>query len=196
MTASSAKILKVEADDKKSKRFVSLESFLQRYTNREDGFKYEWNNGIIEKTPRTMNRDQSIIQEAILAYFYANPTFRKHGGFIVELDMLIPSSNRTRRADMAFLSRQQMLNSKNGDLSVPEFVIEVISTHDKINEVEKKLNEYFDNGVKVVWQILPLTETVKVYISSKDVKICRGGDICSAETVIPEFLMKAEDVFN
>ncbi len=196
MTASIAKILQIDERNKKSKRFVSLESFLRRYPNRKDGFKYEWNNGIIEKTPRTMNRDQSLIQEAILAYFYANPTFRRHGGFIVELDMLIPGSNRTLRADMAFLSRQQMLNSKNGDLSVPEFVIEVISTHDKINEVEKKLNEYFDNGVKVVWQILPLTETIKIYTSSKDVKICRKGDSYSAETVIPNFLLKAEDVFN
>lgn len=32
-----------------SKRLVSLESFQTRYTNREDAYKYEWNNGIVEK---------------------------------------------------------------------------------------------------------------------------------------------------
>ena len=134
----------------KAKRLISLESFLSRYPNREDTFKYEWNKGIIEKTPRTMNRDHSTIQAGLLAYFYSNPSFRKYFGFIVELDMYIPSKDRTRRADMAFLTRQQMEDSKKGDVSVAPFVIEVISSNDKLNETETKLNEYFDNGVQVV----------------------------------------------
>ena len=180
----------------KTKRLISLESFLLRYPNKEDAFKYEWNKGIVEKRPRTMNRRQASIQAELLACFYANPIYRKHFGFIVELDMYIPRADRTRRADMAFLTRQQMENSKKGDVSVAPFVIEVISSNDKLNETETKLNEYFENGVQVVWQILPLTETIKVYTSIKDVKICRSTDICSASPVMDEFQITVNQIFG
>jgi Uma2 family endonuclease len=187
---------KVEKIGLKPKRLISLQSFLSRYPNREDGYKYEWNKGIVEKSPRTMNRDQSAIQEAFLAYFYSNPSFRVFGSLIVELDMYIPTEDRTRRADMAILTRQQMLTSTKGDTSVAPFVIEVISTFDKINEVEIKLNEYFNNGVQVVWQILPLTDTVKVYTSPKNITICKGPDICSAAPVLPDFQMTVNQIFG
>ncbi len=73
--------------EKTNKKAISLEAFLSHYSNKEDGYKYEWHNGHVEKTPRTMNRDQSQIQAAILAYFYTNPKFRQEGAFLVELDM-------------------------------------------------------------------------------------------------------------
>ena len=187
---------KIEMEKGKSKQFISLEAFFQRYTNREDGFKYEWNKGRIEKTPRTMNRDQSTIQEELLAYFYSNPAFRAVCGFLVELDMYIPTAGRTRRADMAFLTRKQLEDSKKGDTSVAPFVIEVISSNDKINDVETKLTEYFDNGVQVVWQILPLLNMVKVYTSVNDVSICRGEDVCSAAPFLPDFKMKVKQILK
>ena len=182
--------------ENKTKRLISLDYFLKHYPNKEDAFKYEWNKGIVEKTPRTMNRDQSSIQDELLAYFYSNPIFRKYFSFIVELDMYIPIANRTRRADMAFLTRQQVEDSKKGDVSVAPFVIEVISSNDKLTDTETKLIEYFENGVQVVWQILPLTETVKVYTSLKDVKICQNTDICSAAPVMHEFQITVNQIFG
>ena len=186
----------VEKKVARKKRLVSLQSFLAHYANKEDRYKYEWNRGIIEKSLRSMNRDQSIIQEALNVYFYSNPAFRKLGGLIVALDMYLPHAERTRRADLAFLTRQQMGDSTKGDFSVAPFVIEVISTHDKISESETKLNEYFDAGVQVVWQVIPVTETVKVYTSPKQVTICSGSDICSAAPVLVDFQMPAHQVFG
>jgi Uma2 family endonuclease len=197
MTATIAQMpSKVDTRREKSKRLIPLEAFFQRYSNREDGFKYEWHNGIIEKTPRSMNRDQSTIQEELLAYFYSNPEFRPICGFLVELDMYIPTANRTRRADMAFLTRQQLEDSKSGDTSVAPFVIEVISSNDKINEVETKLTEYFENGVQVVWQIFPFIGIVKVYTSVKDVLICNGEDVCTAAPFLPEFRMRVNQILR
>jgi Uma2 family endonuclease len=197
MSAATAQPLQfIEKSQSKPKRLVSLESFLKRYPNKEDRFKYEWNKGIIEKSPRTMNRDQSLIQAQLAAYFYSNPSFRQLGDWIVELDMYIPSEDRTRRADMAFLTRKQMEESLYGDVSVAPFVIEVISLNDKLGDTETKLQEYFDNGVQVVWQILPNTKTVKVYTSPKQVTICRDADICSAAPVLADFQVTANYIFS
>lgn len=196
MSTAIAEAPRTSKQETNSKRLISLDAFFSRYANREDAYKYEWHNGIVEKSPRTMNRDQSKIQAAILAYFYSNSSFLQQGAFIVEIDMFIPTANRTRRADMAFLTDQQMADTVKGDTSVAPFVIEVISMHDKINEFEDKLKEYFANGVQVVWQIIPLSEIVKVYTSVKNVKICQDGDVCSAAPVLPDFQMTVQDILK
>ena len=189
-----------KAGDKKaagtaSKRLVSLESFLARYTNREDPFKYEWKNGIVEKKPRTMNRDQLFIFQNLLKYFIRLKEFLGGAAIICEVDMYLASANRTRRADIAYLPVMQMQSSRNGELSVCPFVAEVISKNDQINEVEEKLSEYFDNGVQVVWVIFPKLKQVKVYRSVRDITVRFGDDICSAAPVLPDFEMSVNDIF-
>lgn len=178
-----------------SRRLVSLESFLARYTNREDPYKYEWNNGVVEKKPRTMNRDQLFIYQNLLKFFVRLKAFAEGAALICEIDMLMTSVNRTRRADIAYLTNVQMAASRNGEPSVCFFVAEVISKNDQINEVEEKLQEYFDNGVQVVWVIFPKLKQVKVYHSIRNIMVCFGEDICSAAPVLPDFKISVNDIF-
>ena len=51
------------------KRLITLEKFLERYSNREDPFKYEWNKGVVEKKEKTMNRNQFLIIKALMLAF-------------------------------------------------------------------------------------------------------------------------------
>ena len=178
------------------KQIVSIESFLSHYANRQNRFKYEWNNGIIEKTPRTMNRDQTLIQWRLIRLFATTAAFKNDCGLIVELDMFIKIENRTRRADIGFLNAEQMKASEKGDLSVSSFIIEIVSKNDKGYAIGKKLNEYFKSGAQVVWEIYPTLKKVEVYTSLRDVKICMGDDICSAAPVLPDFNISANAVFG
>ena len=43
------------------KKPITWEAFKTKYLNREDKFKYEWINGTVEKTQRTMNQEQYYI---------------------------------------------------------------------------------------------------------------------------------------
>ena len=177
-----------------SKRLITLEKFLERYTNREDPFKYEWNNGIIEKKNRTMNRNQFLIIRA-LQNLFDTTLAKKEGGLITpEVDMYLPTVNRTRRTDLAYLSNQQMEESRDGIPSVCPFAIEVISKNDQINEVEEKIIEYFENSVEVVWVIFPKVKKVEVYTSIRDIKICFGDDMCSSMPVMPDFNISVNDI--
>jgi Uma2 family endonuclease len=178
-----------------AKRLVSLESFLARYTNREDPYKYEWNNGIVEKKPRTMNRDQLKILQNLMRLFTRTKAYAAMGELLSEVDMLMQTANRTRRADIVYMSGMQLQESHKGELSVCAFVAEVISKNDQINEMEEKLAEYFDNGVQVVWVIFPKSKQVKVYRSVRDITVRFGGDICSATPVLPDFEMSVNDIF-
>ena len=41
-----------------SPKSISWVEFEKKFLSLEDGFKYEWVNGIVEKTPRAMNQNQ------------------------------------------------------------------------------------------------------------------------------------------
>jgi Uma2 family endonuclease len=178
------------------RRMISLEKFLERYSNREDPFKYEWNNGIVEKKDRTMNRNQFAIYRKLLKLFYKTAFFAQEGILMSEVDMYLPSIGRTRRADIAVLAGGQVDDSASGEATVCPFVIEVISKNDQINEVEEKILEYFKNGVQVVWVIFPKIKKVEVYTSIQDVKICFGDNICSAAPVMPDFNISVNEIFG
>lgn len=100
-----------------------------------------------------------------------------------------------RRPDLAFFSGQQIDQSDIEEEPIPAFAIEVISSYDQINEVKKKIIEYFKSGVKVTWLIYPEYQMVEIYTSAKSVVICTDEDICSANPVLNDFEIKAEDLF-
>ena len=179
-----------------AKRLITLERFLERYTNREDSFKYEWNKGIVEKKDRTINRNQFLIYRTLQNPFIKTDIFKKGGIFMSEVDMYLPTVERTRRTDIAVLTGELMEESRNGNPTVCPFVIEIISKNDQINEVEEKIIEYFENGVQVVWVILPKVKKVEVYTSIRDVKICFDNDICTASPFMEDFSISVNDIFN
>ncbi len=186
----------VQEKNRPAKRLITLERFLERYTNREDSFKYEWNKGIVEKKDRTMNRNQFLIYRTLQNLFIKTDIFKKGGIFMSEVDMYLPTVERTRRTDIAVLTGELMEESRNGNPTVCPFVIEIISKNDQINEVEEKIIEYFENGVQVVWVILPKVKKVEVYTSIRDVKICFDNDICTASPLMEDFSISVNAIFN
>lgn len=101
-----------------------------------------------------------------------------------------------RRPDVAYLTKEQITLTKQGEDEIPEFAIEIISGNDKANKVEEKTIEYFKAGVKVLWLIYPDNKTVQVYTSLKQAQICTDDDICSAKPVLGDFEIKVSDIFN
>jgi Uma2 family endonuclease len=179
----------------KTKRFVTLETFQRLYDNRSDDYKYEWRNGVVEKTPRTVNRSQLFIVQNLSRLFLQTKAFQNQGELEREVKMFLPKANRCRVADLAYLTAKQVRETDDIRPGISEFVIEIISKNDKAEEVQEKLDEYFADGIKVVWQIYPKLKMVEVYTTSEAVKICRGAAICSATPVLPDFNIAAQDLF-
>jgi Uma2 family endonuclease len=98
-----------------------------------------------------------------------------------------------RRYDLAYVTRADIAT---GNESVAEFVLEIISPTDNYIKVGKKLREYFQAGVKVVWHINPEEELIYVYTSPTQVAICESHTVCSAAPVLDDFRMEAWEVFK
>ena len=174
---------------------ITWADFEKRYLSREDAFKYEWVNGIVEKTPRIMNQNQYYLLDNIEAFLTQlkseHPIF---GKFYAEIDTFFIDKVH-RRPDSAYFTDAQRKLMAYSINQVPKFIIEVVSTDDQMNLVHKKMQNYRDADVDVVWHILPLLDEIHVY-KGLSMTICKGNALCSAEPVIPHFLMSANDIFK
>jgi len=185
-----------QAEQKKTEkkpRKVSKARFLREYADREDGYKYEWNNGIVEKT-EAMNQQQAIIQAIIMRYFVQTQVFKQGGLFTSETNM-DTSPTQLRKPDLAIYTSEQLQLMKQGLNQIASWIAEVISPNDNINHVNQKLDEYFQAGVQVVWHIFPESQQVYVYTSPEQVTICRGKTVCSAAPALVDLEISAEELF-
>lgn len=174
---------------------ISWETFEKKYLTREDKYKYEWVNGIVEKTERTMNQYQDLLADNLVQLFFKLKFDKKISGRLTkEVDtFFLPKVHR--RPDMCWFSDEQSLGIIEGKNQVPAFVIEFVSKNDEINYVNRKLKNYQDAGVKVVWLIFPELEEVQVYHGAKGI-IYRNEETISAAPALPEFKLTVAEVFQ
>ena len=177
---------------KRSSLPTTLEGFL-RWQQPENGYKYEWNNGIVEKT-KAMNQQQSKLFFLLSRLFLQTAAFKNGGGLISETDM-DTTEVQLRRPDIAFYSGEQISRMKPGENQVAPWLAEVISPTDNADKINEKLEEYFRAGVQVVWHIFPTSKKVDVFTSPDDVTICRGKTVCSGAPALPDFQIPAEALF-
>ena len=177
--------------------YISWEDFQDQYLVREDGYKYEWLNGKVEKTPRSMDKRQLIILRNLLIAFKHLENEGKVSGYLVqEADLLF--LNHHRRPDICWLTDKQIVSMAQDTDEIPAFVIEVISSNDMINRVVAKMEDYRAAGVQVVWKILPLHQQVHVYTGKNlDVMKVYSGDMTfSAAPVLPDFSISVDELFK
>ena len=178
-------------------KHISWEEFQKKYLTREDSYKYEWLNGVVEKTKRAMNYTQFFILDNLLELFEQLKSAKKvQGRLIPEGDIFFLENHR--RPDIAFISADQIARTAYGENQVPAFVIEVISSNDQINKVHEKMENYRAAGVQVAWHIFPKLQEVHVYSGSQlnRCDILKGEELCSAAPVLPDFALSVNELFK
>jgi Uma2 family endonuclease len=174
---------------------LTMDEFNSRYALRRDGYKYEFQFGQVIKTQSVMNPDILYLMKKLNMVFYKTQAFKDGSMFEPEVSIKT-SAEQTRRPDRAVFTSEQIELARYQKDVVPAFVIEIISTNDKLLDVGTKLIEYFDAGVQVYWQIIPQLSTVYVYTSIDNAVVCRGEKICSAAPVMTDFEITPKELFS
>jgi Uma2 family endonuclease len=161
----------------------------------DDGFKYEWVDGTLKATTAMKNRERLLVSR-LLRRFAQTKAYQEGGELLPETDTLLAPVNKVCIPDLAFFTRDELLQSEKGDEPIPSFVIEIISPSNTVDEVQTKLADYFNSGVQVVWEIFPKNKSVRIYNSLKTVKICTDDDVCSAAPALPDFTITPNQLFG
>lgn len=104
-----------------------------------------------------------------------------------------------RRADASFIHKDRLplIEELQGHCPVaPDIAAEVVSPNDLYYEVEEKVEEYLDAGVKLVWVVNPPTRTVRVHRADGTVTDLGEEDELSGEDVLPGFRCRVRDLFE
>lgn len=103
-----------------------------------------------------------------------------------------------RAADVLYISEDRYSRlTSTGYLDVPpELVVEILSPDDRWSKVMRKLGEYFEAGVLVVWVVDPETRSIFAYRSLTDVRHFTAIDVITDETLLPGFSLPVEMVFQ
>lgn len=192
-TLETSNSLSVKKKEKTS--YVSKEIYLSQYQSREDGFKYEWIDGIIEKTPKTMTNGQAHIAHNLTEFFYRLSFEGKVSGSFQNQNNAHLKDKQIRIPDMCYFNQQQAVEAANGGHPIAEFMLEVVSPTDNMYSYAQKMVDYKKAGVKVVWLIFPNVEQVHIY-TGKTMMVCQDDDICSASPTLPLFKISVKDIFK
>ena len=71
----------------------------------------------------------------------------------------------------------------------PDFVVELVSESDDAKEIEKKMQEYLDNGLRLGWLIIPKTRQVQIYRPQQAIEILESPISLSGESILVDFVL-------
>ncbi len=77
----------------------------------------------------------------------------------------------------------------------PDFALELMSPSDYLVNVQAKMREYLDNGVKLGWLINPEAKQVEIYLLGQDVQLLKSPKTLSGNDILPGLILNLADIF-
>ena len=138
---------------------------------------------------KTMGVYESFLACQLIALFHDCLEKNKLGIVLGEAGMMQISPDQVRIPDVSFISWEQLKDSGFPEnpvpLMAPTLAVEIISKSNTVEEMDRKLGEYFEAGTQLVWYVYPKQREVRVYTSATDVTTLgetdtlTGGDLLS-----------------
>ncbi len=171
---------------------IPLETFKKKYLERKT-YKYEWKQGWVERK-NYMKPDERYIIDNIITKFNTLPDYQERNRIMAEADCYFSTLQAYRRPDAAYLTREQIKHPDTAP-EAPALVVEVSSPSNTDLTNKKKLLEYLDAGVQMVWYIYPQLKQVWIHTSPSSVTVCQEGDTCQADPAVPGLAISVQEIF-
>jgi Uma2 family endonuclease len=105
--------------------------------------------------------------------------------------------SRVRKPDVSFVTREKMPErrfSSGHPKFAPDLAVEVISTHDIMEQVEIKIEEYLAAGTQSVWVIHPKARLIDIFRGDGSVVRLREADSLTEPKLLPGFVCQVKDL--
>jgi Uma2 family endonuclease len=105
-----------------------------------------------------------------------------------------------RIPDVSFISWDKFPNRELPAEAIPDLVpdlaVEVLSESNTAEEMRRKLREYFQVGVRLVWLIDPATRSAEVYTSPRKKTTITSDQAINGGSVLPGFSLSLQELFT
>lgn len=122
-------------------------------------------------------------------------------GIVFDSQTLFTFPNNAKRSpDVSWMIKQKweaLSPSERRRFSrvVPDFVIELMSPSDSLADMQVKMAEYIENGVRLGWLIDPMDKKVHIYRANGEVEVLDDPETVSGEDVLKGFELKVRDIW-
>jgi Uma2 family endonuclease len=164
----------------------------------EEGRNYELVRGELEHMAPVNNDHGSTVMDLgylIVGFVKAN----RLGKVYTEVGFMLSTNPDTLRApDIAFVAADHLpARNRKGFVKdvIPDLVVEVVSPSDRFADMQRKIREYREAGVKLIWLVDPESETVTAYHPSGDIHVYSGDQAVPGEDVLPGFSFTPAELF-
>jgi len=166
-----------------------------------DGNRYELVNGqLVERKMSTL----ASFTAGVIYHRLAAHCFPTQSGWLfpegTSYQCFPAFPNQVRKADVSVFQwhRRTMddLRTEGHCPLAPDLAVEVVSPNDEVYEVDEKVQEWLDAGVRCVWVVNPMQRTVEVHRAAGAGTILRESDELTGEDVVPGFRCRVADFFQ
>ena len=154
----------------------------------KNGNKYELVDGEIVVSPAGMRHSEVAINIGglIWEFLQKNPIGKVYAS---DVGIAFPNGN-VRSPDVTYVSIAKLPEGRSPETFgevIPDLAVEVLSPSDSLKELGRKIGEFLENGVPIVWLVDPARQTVTIYRSLTETQQLTLKDTITAEPVLPGF---------
>lgn len=135
------------------------------------------------------------------------------GEVFSEMTFILPENDNSnwvqgsRQPDIMFVSRERFdaflarRNTAEADPTIPfsgipDLVVEVISPSDRFTDINRKVNAYLKDGVRMIWLVDLEAKVITVYEADKPFVTLTVSDTLTGGDVLPGFTLAVNEVFK
>lgn len=178
----------------KMKTLLSIAEF-EKLPEPEQGGGYELDEGEpVYVSPNSLEQGEIIYRIYALLKEWAKSNDR---GLIAPDSWIELAPGVVRAPDVAYIPRDRITNldPKHTLKVVPALAVEVLSAYNTAREMSRKIQQYRDAGIELIWVVDPEKCEVDIY-SSLPLRTLRQGDTLRDDKILPGFSLPLSLVFE
>jgi Uma2 family endonuclease len=168
------------------------------WLNDHEDRHYELVDGILVE--KTVGFEESWLAVSLSSLLVAFVSPKNLGLVTGEGGTIRLAQGLVRIPDVAFVSWDRIPDGQFPEEPIPDLVpdlaVEVISRSNTRKEMEEKLKEYFEKGVRLVWFVRPRNRVVDVYTSADQFARLTASATLDGGDVLPGFSILVGDLFR
>ena len=102
--------------------------------------------------------------------------------------------------DVSFVSKERLKKIRVGPdkflAGAPDLVVEVFSPSDRVRQVNRKLDLYFEHGTRLAWLVNWRKQQVQIYTADSIESLTDLDDVLTGGLVLPGFKCKLRKIFQ
>ena len=179
---------------------ASRSELAQGTTWGEDTERYEIIDGVrVEREP--MGAFETVLASWLCYLINSFAAGKKLGLAVTEvLFVLNATRNLNRRPDVAFVSYARWPTSvvarEPAWNVVPDLAVEIVSPTNLAEEIDRRITDYFQAQVRLVWVLYPDSGRVYVYQSPTHVGILERTDTLDGGEILPGFRLTIAGLYE